>query len=50
MTSIDAETRYLPRNNLVMWEVGGEIIGKKVIYTIDLETGAVRRVVVNVVE
>lgn len=45
-----SEARYLPRNNLMMWEVEGEIMEKKVIYTVNLHSGVVHRTVVSDVE
>ncbi|MES2036387.1 MAG: hypothetical protein V4495_00995 [Pseudomonadota bacterium] len=45
-----SEARYLPRNNLMMWEVEGEIMEKKVIYTVNLDSGVVHRTVVSDVE
>ena len=45
-----SEARYLPQNNLMMWEVAGEIFDKKVIYTVNLDSGVVHRTVVSEVE
>lgn len=50
VTSIDVKAMYLSRNNLVLWEVYGEIMGKVVIYTLNLESGAVHRAEVRDVE
>jgi hypothetical protein len=50
VTGIDVKAMYLSRNNLVLWEVYGEIMGKVVIYTLNLESGAVRRAEMRYVE
>lgn len=41
---------YLPRNNLVLWEVMGEVAHKTVIYSLSLDSGAMRRAEVKIVE
>lgn len=45
-----AQARYLPKNNLVMWEVMSEIKGKIVMYTLHIETGVTHRTVVSQVD
>lgn len=46
VTSIATKAVYLPQNRLILWEVKGEVIGKTVMYTLMMETGEIRRVVV----
>lgn len=50
VTCIDAKATYLPKNKLIMWEVIGEIKGKIVMYTLNIETGVTNRTVVSRVD
>ena len=50
IVNFTAQARYLPKNNLVMWEVMGEIKGEIVMYTLHIETGVTHRTVVSRVD
>ena len=50
VTSVASKAVYLPRNNLVMWEVSGEVVNKKVLYTLKLDSADVRRTEVKKVD